>query len=189
MIGLPAAELDPGPGPLTPARTTRLLVVAVSVVAVQVYGLDAVRLPVLDRLDLPLAVAVGLILARPAQSTAIGLIVGLTVDAFGHRLFGLHCLAYATLGPVLRAWPPGVGRRGRGAGPAATMALVASSVVVVGQSLADRAGPPPGELVARLIVVPLSVAVLAGPVARLAGRGRTGRSWSGLGPVRSGPDR
>ena len=170
MIGLPVGEVDPQAGPIGVRGALRVSVIAFSAVAVQVYLVDAVRTPVIDHIDLPLAVVVGLVLARPAQSAAIAMIAGLLVDAFGHRLFGLHCLAYATLGPALAVLPSGTGRRGRVAGPAALLAFVATAVVVAIQVVADRAVPPIGEVGARLVLAPLWVSVLAPTVVGLGTR-------------------
>lgn len=192
----PAAPSGPGSQRSTPLALPRLLVLAASAVAVQTFVVDEAGWRWLDGLDLPLALAALLVASRPRQSTLIGLVFGLSVDAVGHRLFGLHCLAYAVLGPVgrrlpvgpaparpLRRWRPGLGGewpRGREVlWLVAAQAAAARSVVVIGQTVA--AGAPPHRWFVQLIETVVWTVVLVALVAPLLGRGSVGGRSLGRG--------
>lgn len=176
MIELASQRSDRGPAahdprPLTPAELIRLVVAAATAVAVQASVLDSITLPVLRHLDLPLTAAAVLVLARPTQSVTIGLIFGLMVDASSQRLFGLHGLAYAALGPVAHILPvPSWRRRGWVVGwRAGVQGLSVATVVAVGQTVA-AGGPVPGVMPA-LGQTAVLVGLLAIPLSRLVGVG------------------
>jgi len=193
MIDVPTG---PGhdPRPLTAASTIRMVVAAATAVAIQVSVLDPITTPIARHLDLPLAVAAALVLARPANSVTIGLIFGLMVDASSQRLFGLNGIAYATLGPLAHNIPTPAWRR-----PgllvlwrAGAQGLAAATVVAVGQTVAA------GTLVSGTIGAVLQTGLLAGlvavPVSRAVGaaapfgerragsRAPVGRRGRGAGP-------
>ncbi len=177
MIGLapPADETDPQAA----VRVGRLVVAAVSVVTIQAFVLDQSTVGVIRHLDLPLAVAAALVVARPAHSTAVGLVLGLAVDAFGQRLFGLHCLAFAVLGPVARALPAPAGRQRAVAvaGTAGAQALAATVVVIVGQSVAVGGLAP--DPLRRLAETALWTAALAVPLVSWIDGDRVGSGGRG----------
>ena len=170
MIGHRLADLDPHLHPQSPAALVRLVVVAFSVVVVQAYVVDPSSLDPIDHLDLPLAVVAGLTVAHPARAATIALVFGLMVDALGQRLFGLHCVAYAALGPVVRFLPVPVGRPSVAvsAWVGGVQALVATAIVIVAQSVDARGLLPLSTVAARLTLTTLWTAALTGPVARLA---------------------
>ncbi len=193
MIDLP---LGPGhdPRPLTPTSIVRAVVAAATAVAIQASVLDPITSPVLRHLDLPLATAAALVLARPAHSVTIGLVFGLMVDASSQRLFGLHGIAYAMLGPLAHNLPTPTWRRPGllVAWRAGAQGLVATSIVAVGQTIAA------GTLVPGTIGAVLQTGVLVGlvavPLSRLVGVGapfgqrRPGpRATVGHGRARSRP--
>jgi hypothetical protein len=159
--------------------------VAFSAVAIQAFVVDQAATPAVRHLELPLAVAATLAVAHPTASATIALVFGLSVDAFGHRLFGIHCVAYAVLGPVAQSVPVPVRRPGPAmAWTAGAAGAAATVVVVLGQALADG-GPPPGA-VARVVATGLWTGLLASVLGlplgaravarsgRAAGRGGTG---------------
>ncbi len=164
---------DVGPG--------RIVVLAVAAALVQAFALDASSVWLLRQPDLPLTLAAVAVVAAPGRSATIGLAFGLAVDATGHRLFGIHCLAFTVLGPVARHLPvPGairslgigatIGRAG-----AETAWLVggqvaaATAVVLVGQSLAAGRPIPPDRLVPAVVTAAALAPFLA---AWLGGGGR-----------------
>ncbi|MEL6984022.1 MAG: hypothetical protein AAFO29_16480, partial [Actinomycetota bacterium] len=159
------------PRPLTAAELIRLVVAAATAVAVQASVLDSVTLPLLRHLDLPLTAAAVLVLARPTQSVTIGLIFGLMVDASSQRLFGIHSLAYASLGPVAHVLPvPAWQRRGwLVCWRAGVQGLTAASIVALGQTVA--AGGVVNGTVAGVGQSAVLVGLGAVPASRLAGFG------------------
>ncbi len=168
MIDVPTG---PGhdPRPLTPASILRTVVAAVTAVAIQAAVLDPITAPVLRHLDLPLAAAAALVVARPANSVTTGLIFGLMVDASSQRLFGLHAVAYATLGPVAHNVPTPAWRR---PGllvlwPAGAQGLVAAAVVAIGGTIA--AGTVVPGTITGVLQTGLLVGLVAVPLSRLVG--------------------
>lgn len=174
------------PNPLTIGGLLRLLVVASTVVTLQVSLLDPSTTPILQHLDLPVVVAASLVLARPTHSTAIALVFGLVVDASGQRLFGLHCVAYASLGPVAHRLPVPAWHRWGAlvAWRVGAQALTVATIVAVGRTIA--AGTAPAGLagqvlqtaaVAGLVAVPVGrwLRVVASPVHSRAAGGSSGR--------------
>lgn len=184
------------PRPLTPSGVVRLVVAATTAVAVQVSVLDPVTAPVLRHLDLPLGLAAALVLARPGHSVAIGLIFGVMVDASSQRLFGLHTIAYATLGPVAVHLPTPAWHRSSlmVLWRAGVQGLAAATVVAVGRIVAA------GTLVPGVVAGVLQTGALVGLVAMVASRssggdapfrhrgrrpmGRAGRPGPRLGAIR-----
>ena len=162
-----STDLGHDPRPLTATGLARLLVAAVTVVAVQVSIIDPIETPILRQLDLPLALAAALVLANPAQSSTIGLVFGLVVDASGQRLFGLHCVAYTVLGPIARGLPVPAWRRRRAliAWRAGAQGLGAATVVAIGQGVAAGAPVPGAPL--RVLQIAVLTGLLAVPASRL----------------------
>lgn len=150
----------------------RLVVVLWSAVVVQAYVVETIGSAALRSLDLPLVAVTMLVLARPGSSATVALVGGLLVDAFGRRLFGIHVVAYAAIGPVLQLVPLGP-RRGTPAaaataGAAGLASAVAVAVVALGQAVTD--GGIPAGTVTRLLGAVAWTAIpagaLAGPAAR-----------------------
>jgi hypothetical protein len=150
----------------------RLAVVLWSAVVVQAYVVETIGSAGLRSLDLPLVAVTMLILARPGSSATVALVGGFLVDAFGRRLFGIHVVAYAAIGPVLQMVPLGP-RRGTPAAVATASAAglasaVAVAVVALGQTVADG-GIPAGtgiRLLGAVAWTAIPAAALAGPAAR-----------------------
>lgn len=173
----------------------RILAIAVGAAIVQASWLDASSTWLFRTVDLPLTLAAALVVVAPGRSALIGLAVGLAVDATGHRLFGIHCLAYSVLGPVARHLPvpgairsfdagPALGRSGtEAAWLAAGQVGAASLVVLAGRSLADGRIAPLDRLVPTVLIA----AALAPPLtAWLAGTGRHDRPAPARGRGRVG---
>ena len=138
---------------MTAAAAMRLAVIAFSVAAVQAASIDRFGGP-LRHLDLPLVVAITLVMTRPVDAAVTGFVFGLAVDLFQLRLFGLHSLAYCTLGPVAVHVPLSALRR-RGEAIAVLVSaqtVVVSMVVALGAWLVDGrvpGGAPVGGFVWR----------------------------------------
>ncbi len=101
------------------------MVAAFSLAAIQAQLIDQATLSVFRHLDLPLAVTIALVLARPGDAAATGFIFGLAVDAFQLQLFGLHAIAFCALGPVAATLPVSALR--------SRTEIVASSAVIQSQ--------------------------------------------------------
>lgn len=101
------------------------MVAAFSLAAVQAQLIEQLGSPIFRHLDLPLAVVIALVLARPAEAATTSFIFGLAVDAFQFQLFGLHTLAFCMLGPLAAALPVSALR--------SRTEIVASSAVVQSQ--------------------------------------------------------
>lgn len=164
---------------MTAAAAMRLAVIAFSVAAVQAASIDRFGGP-LRHLDLPLVVAITLVMTRPVDAAVTGFVFGLAVDLFQLRLFGLHSLAYCTLGPVAVHVPLSALRR-RGEAIAVLVSaqtVVVSMVVALGAWLVDGrvpGGAPVGGFVWHLcqaafwsviVVVPLT-SILGGRIGSL----------------------
>lgn len=150
--------------------TVRLVVTMWSAVVIQAYLVEPAGSALVRSLDVPLAITTVLVLARPGRSAGLALVCGLLVDAFGRRLFGIHVLAYAVIGPVLQLVPIGPHHRsapsvGVAAGLAAAMA---SGIVVSGLAVVD--GGIPAGSVARIVGAAVWTALLAGVLSGPASR-------------------
>lgn len=148
-----------------PGWQARLVALALSAVVVQAFVVEPSGTAAVRHLDLPLAVATIAILAWPGGSAAVAVVCGLLVDAFGRRLFGVHLVAYAVIGPILQLVP--VPSRIRPplavAGAAGLAGAAATAVVVAAQAVVD--GAPPGGSVARVLGGAAWTAVLVGSLA------------------------
>lgn len=143
-----------------------IVVATASAAAAQVLIVDRIDIAPLRHLDLPLAFVVASSMARPANSAMIALVAGLIVDAFGWRLFGVHCLTYAAIGPTLAVVPAAlpVGSRvaigpmwGAGVAGAVSTAALVGVVAVFDGGLPPEAATAP--VVAGLWAGPLAVAI------------------------------
>lgn len=147
----------------------RLVLTAFSVAAAQALLIEQSDATPFRHLDLPLAAAIALTLTRPAGGAVIGFVFGLAVDAFQLRLFGIHCLAYCTLGPIAANLPVGPlrSRAERVALLAAVQSLAVTAVVVAGIRLLDGHLVP--GLPGRLAQVTLWSIAIALPLTALLG--------------------
>lgn len=184
MIDLPR---DPGhdPRPLTPTSVIRTVVAAATAVAIQASVLDPITTPLVHHVDLPLAAAAALVLARPAHSVTIGLIFGLMVDASSQRLFGLNAIAYATLGPLAHNLPTPAWRRSGllVVWRAGAQGLVATAIVAMGRTIA--AGTLMPGTVGAVLQTGVLVGLVAVPLSRFVGVGAPfGQRRSGPRPAR-----
>ncbi len=156
---------------MTPLAWFRLAVTAFSVAAVQALLVEQAGAVAFRHLDLPLAVAIALVLTRPADSVAIGFLFGLAVDLFQYRLFGLHALAFCTLAPIAANLPVSALRSRAEVVIMLTAAqtVAATSVLVTGVWLVD--GRMPGGLFGRFVQVTVwSVLLVLWLSAALGGR-------------------
>ncbi len=151
----------------------KLPVLAFSLASVQALLIDELDGALFRYLDLPLAVVIAVALTRPAAAVVTGFVVGLAVDSFQLRFFGLHGLAYCILGPLAAGLPIGSLRRRSEivASLATAQCLAASTIVIGGAALADRALPP--DLFAHVVQVTLWSVVIVLPLTSLLG-GRMG---------------
>jgi rod shape-determining protein MreD len=116
---------------VSPSVAVRLVVGAVTVAAVQAAVIDTADVAAIRHLDLPLAVAICVVLLRPIDGAVVGFVFGLAVDAFSQRLFGLHALAYTTLAPIAAHLPTGVLRnRAEAVTCVATVQSIAATGIV-----------------------------------------------------------
>lgn len=162
---------------MTPLGWIRLAVTAFSVAAVQALLIDQGP-AALRHLDIPLAVAVALVLTRPNDAVATGFIFGIAVDLFQLRLFGLHGLAFCALGPVAANLPVSALRsRVEVVALLATAQTVAATTIVsVGALLIDGRLPP--GLFGRYVQVVLWSVLIVVPLTGALG-GRTGFALPG----------
>jgi rod shape-determining protein MreD len=147
----------------------RLIVTAFSMAAVQALLIEQWDAAPFRHLDLPLAVAIAMILTRPAGGAVIGFVFGLAVDVFQLRLFGLHCLAYCTLGPIAANLPVNHMRRRSElvAMMAAVQSVTVTAVIVAGVRLFDGQLVP--GLTGRFVQVTLWSVAIAVPLTALLG--------------------
>ena len=147
------------------------MVAAATVVAIQASLVDTITAPVLRHVDLPLCLAAVLVLAQPTRSVIIGLIFGLMVDASAQRLFGLHTVAYATLGPLADNLPVPAWRRPSlvVAWQAGVGALAVGIVVATGRAIAS--GLVTVELVGAIAQLSVVTGLVAIPLSRAVGLG------------------
>ena len=149
---------------MTAGAVARMVVVGFTVAALQALLLDTADFALIRYLDLPLVLVVVLVLVRPADAVTAGFVIGLAVDAFHGRLFGLHGLAYAVLDPVAAAVPVGALRsRVEAVGlQAGAQAVVAVNVIVAGVTISG--GRFPTDLLGRYVQTTAWVLITAVPV-------------------------
>ncbi|MEM7275872.1 MAG: hypothetical protein AAF547_22540, partial [Actinomycetota bacterium] len=167
---------------MSPAALARLVVVGFTVAAVQAHLIDSAGGSPLRHLDLPLMLVVVLALVRPGGALMTGFVIGLAVDAFHGRLFGLHGLAYAVLAPVATLIPVGALRSRVEAVAVQVVAVVVVAETIVIGGAAVAAGRMPPDLVSGVVpAAAMAVLVTVPLVLALQGRGGV------AGPDRVGP--
>ena len=147
----------------------RIVVTAFTTAAVQALLIDQSQTTVVRHLDLPLALTIALVISRPGSAVVTGFVFGIAVDVFQTRLFGLHGLAFALLGPVATVLPlsPLRSRAEIVASLTVAQAVVATGVVAAGGWVSGN-GLAPG-LFGHLVQVVLWSLAIVLPLTALLG--------------------